>query len=170
MPLSYPLLQGGVKQNYGDRKKSRIGRKQSLTRIKTGIDSDPTKCKTLIEEGQVVQAEEAWERLKLRYFAKGRKQMTMPVNINRKKVADLFLYHPPVDPERKERHDRINAAAIDFALEMSEIVTDPAELTTMLRKIQECRMLAHQAVTFAAEGVRYRNIFESSQPHGEGMV
>lgn len=81
------------------------------------------------------------------------------MKINKDKLVDLFSYHPPVTEERKQKHSVANKACVDFALTLSEVITDPAELTTLLRKIQEVRMLANQAITYEAEQLSYRDIY-----------
>ena len=82
------------------------------------------------------------------------------VNINLEKLRDLFSYHPPVDSDRELKHEAINEAAVDFALAIAEVIDNPAELTTILRKIQEVRMLANQAIVLDSENLSYRGIFE----------
>jgi uncharacterized protein YdgA (DUF945 family) len=81
------------------------------------------------------------------------------MTINKSSIEELFKYHPPVDAERQSKHDAINEASIRFAVELAEVISNPAELTTLLRKIQEVRMLANQAVTYDAVGLSYRAIF-----------
>lgn len=83
------------------------------------------------------------------------------MKIDRSKLRDLFSYHPPVDEGRKRQHEVVNTASEDFAIALSEVIQNPAELTTLLRKIQEIRMLANQAITFDSVGISYRGIYEA---------
>jgi len=83
------------------------------------------------------------------------------VKINRLKLRDLFVYHPTTEEETRNKYNVINTASEDFAIALSEVIDDPAELTTLLRKIQEVRMLANQAVTLKSIGGSYRGIYDT---------
>lgn len=85
------------------------------------------------------------------------------MKIDRLKLRDLFSYHPPVDEDRKKAHEVVNTASEDFAIALSEVIDDPAELTTLLRKIQEVRMLANQAIAFKSVGIGYRGIYKDTE-------
>lgn len=82
------------------------------------------------------------------------------MRIDRLKVRDLFSYHPPVDEARKRAHEVVNTASEDFAIALSEVIEDPSELTAILKKIQEVRMLANQAIAFKSVGINYRGIYK----------
>lgn len=85
------------------------------------------------------------------------------MKIDRSKLRDLFSYPPPVDEVRKREHEIVNTASEDFAIVLSEVIQDPAELTTILRKIQEVRMLANQAIAFKSVGISYRGIYKEGE-------
>lgn len=85
------------------------------------------------------------------------------MKIDRSKLRDLFSYHPPVDEERKRQHEVVNTASEDFAIALSEVIQDSAELEILLRKIQEVRMLANQAIAFNSVGISYRGIYEAKE-------
>ena len=82
------------------------------------------------------------------------------MEINKAKLKALFNYHPPVDEERKRQHQIVGNSTEIYAIALSEVIDDPAELTTILRKLQEVRMLANQAIAFKSAGVSYKAIYE----------
>jgi len=86
--------------------------------------------------------------------------MSLAMEINRAKLVSLFSYHPTDDEETKRRYQIVNNSAQDLALALSEIIEDPAELTTILRKLQEVRMLANLAIASKSAGVSYKAIYE----------
>lgn len=77
-----------------------------------------------------------------------------------KKLEDLFSYHPPQTPEDQAKHDLVNKACLDCAKSLSEVVKNPAELTTILRELQKVRMLANFSVSCSHTGIAYRDLFE----------
>lgn len=77
------------------------------------------------------------------------------------KLDNLFSYHPPKNSQDQAQHDAVNDACSEFAHSLAEVVSNPAELTTILRKIQEVRMLANFAVSCQREGISYRDLFET---------
>jgi hypothetical protein len=86
--------------------------------------------------------------------------MSLAMEINRAKLVSLFSYHPTDDEETKRRYQIVNNSAQDLALALSEIIEDPAELTTILRKLQEVRMLANLAIASKSASVSYKAIYE----------
>ena len=80
--------------------------------------------------------------------------------VNKEKLKELFSYHPTTEKEREEKHEKMNQCCCDFALSLSDIISNPAELTVLLRKIQEIRMLGNQAIAYDSVGLSYREIFE----------
>lgn len=76
------------------------------------------------------------------------------------KLENLFSYHPPATEEDRAKHDVVNKASIEFAKSLAKVVTSPAELTTILRKIQEVRMLANFAISCDRVGISYRDLFD----------
>lgn len=75
------------------------------------------------------------------------------------KLEDLFNYHPPKTDEEKELHNIVNQASISYVKSLAQVVKNPAELTTLIRKVQEVKMLANQALTYQREGISIRDLF-----------
>ena len=67
--------------------------------------------------------------------------------------------NPPKNDEERKLHEIVNEASIEFAKSLSQVVTNPAELTTILREIQKVRMLANAAVCYDRVGISYRDLF-----------
>jgi hypothetical protein len=78
------------------------------------------------------------------------------------KLENLFSYHPPKNDAEQELHAIVNEASITYAKALAGIITNPAELTTILRKIQEVRNLANFAVSCERVGMSYRDLFPPS--------
>jgi hypothetical protein len=74
-------------------------------------------------------------------------------------LEQLFSYHPPKNEEERAFHEIVNHASLEYAFALASIIKDPAELTTILRKIQEVRMLANSAVCYDRVGISYRDLF-----------
>ena len=89
--------------------------------------------------------------------------MSLAMEINRAKLVSLFSYHPTDNEETKRRYQVVNEFTQDFALALSEIIEDPAELTTILRKLQEVRMLANLAIASKNVNVSYKSIYEVNE-------
>lgn len=62
-------------------------------------------------------------------------------------LEEYFKYHPVVTPERQERHDLVNKAALDFALTIEKCVEDDELYKMCVYAIQQARMLANQGIT-----------------------
>lgn len=75
-------------------------------------------------------------------------------------LTELFSYHPPKNDQERELHDIVNNASLQYAISLAEVVKNPAELTTILRQIQNVRMLANSAVTYDRVGISYNDLFE----------
>lgn len=75
------------------------------------------------------------------------------------RLEDLFLYHPPKNDAERELHEIVNKASITYAKALAGVITNPAELTTILREIQKVRMLANAAVCYERVGIAYRDLF-----------
>lgn len=75
------------------------------------------------------------------------------------KLEDLFSYHPPKNAVEQELHAAVNEASIAYAKALAGFISNPAELTTILRKIQEVRTLANFAVSCERMGITYRDLF-----------
>lgn len=80
--------------------------------------------------------------------------------VNKEKLKELFSYHPSTEKDREDKHKIMNQCCSDFAVALSEVISNPAELTVLLRKIQEIRMLGNQAIAYESVGLSYRDIFE----------
>lgn len=78
----------------------------------------------------------------------------------KQKLSQIFTHCPPQTQQRIDRHDAINGASYSFARAVCEQIDNPAEVTTILRKIQEVRMLANAAIYFEEAGISYRGVFE----------
>lgn len=74
-------------------------------------------------------------------------------------LEQLFSYHPPKNDQEKELHNVVNNASMEYAKSLASVVTNPAELTTILREIQKVRMLANAAVCYDRVGISYRDLF-----------
>jgi len=74
-------------------------------------------------------------------------------------LEQLFTYHPPKNDEERRLHEIVNEASMQFAKSISSVVKDPAELTTILKEIQNVRMLANAAVCYNRVGISYRDLF-----------
>lgn len=62
-------------------------------------------------------------------------------------LEELFQYHPPKTQERKDQHDRVNQAALEFAKVLHDEVKMKEFKTAIIFAIQQARMLANQAIT-----------------------
>lgn len=80
-----------------------------------------------------------------------------------KKIEDLFSYHPPTSDSDQELHNVVNQASVEYAKALASVIENPAELTTILRKIQEARNLANFAVSCERVGISYRDLFTSDK-------
>jgi hypothetical protein len=89
--------------------------------------------------------------------------VSLAMEINRAKLVSLFSYHPTDNEETKRRYQVVNEFTQDFALALSEIIEDPAELTTILRKLQEVRMLANLAIASKSANISYKSIYEVNE-------
>ncbi len=80
--------------------------------------------------------------------------------VNKEKLKNLFSYHPPVNKERQKKHEDVNKYCAEFAVSLADIISSPAELTVLLRKVQEIRMLANQAIVYEDANISYQDIFK----------
>lgn len=62
-------------------------------------------------------------------------------------IEEYFKYHPPVTEIRKERHNQVNALALDFAKYIDENVQDEKCKEMAFFAIQQARMFANQGIT-----------------------
>lgn len=75
------------------------------------------------------------------------------------KLEELFCHHASKTKETKQKHAALNLAAIEFARTLAITVSNPAELTICLRRLQEVRMLANAAIAQEGRGLSYSSIF-----------
>jgi hypothetical protein len=66
---------------------------------------------------------------------------------NQLPIEEYFRYHAPQTQERIEKHDVVNAAALDFARAIDSTVSDPDCKKMALFAIQQARMFANQGIT-----------------------
>lgn len=64
------------------------------------------------------------------------------------KLEDYFKYHPPLTQERVEEHDRVNKAAMEFALTLQDLNFKDEDFQIILHHIQFARMMANLFITF----------------------
>ena len=62
-------------------------------------------------------------------------------------IAEYFRYHPPLTQERQAKHDKINEAALSFALMIDQLITDPDCKKMALFAVQQARMFSNQGIT-----------------------
>ena len=74
-------------------------------------------------------------------------------------LTELFTYHPPKTPEDQAKHDTVNQATIEFVETISALIDNPAELTLIVRKAQELKMMANLAISNERIGVSCRDLF-----------
>lgn len=74
-------------------------------------------------------------------------------------LEQLFSYHPPKNDEERKLHKIVNQSSMEFAKSLASVVKDPGELTTILKEIQNVRMLANAAVCYDRVGISYRDLF-----------
>jgi hypothetical protein len=77
-------------------------------------------------------------------------------------LKQLFSYHPPKTDEERRLHEIVNEASMEYAKSLASVVKDPAELTTILKEIQNVRMLANAAVCYDRVGISYRDLFSDN--------
>lgn len=75
------------------------------------------------------------------------------------KLEELFCHHVPKTKETKQKHADLTLGVIEFARTLATTVSNPAELTICLRRLQEVRMLANAAIAQEGRGLSYRGIF-----------
>ena len=85
----------------------------------------------------------------------------MKNNVDISALENLFSYHPPKNEEEQKLHQIVNQASLDYAKALASVVTNPAELTTILREVQKVRMLANSAICYDRVSISYRDIFIS---------
>lgn len=67
-------------------------------------------------------------------------------------VTDLCCYHPLEEVEESASYETINEATAVYIEALAPVVTDPAELTTIIRAILSVKEAANRAYTFARIG------------------
>lgn len=81
-------------------------------------------------------------------------------NINYDKIREMFSCHSPNNnKERIIKHDLVNKYFQDMAVNLATVVRTPAELITLLRKLNELRMLSNHAIAIETEEINYGDVF-----------
>jgi hypothetical protein len=62
-------------------------------------------------------------------------------------IEEYFRYHPPLTDERKQKHDALNAAALEFAKVIDSCVVDEDCKKMGMFAVQQARMFANQGIT-----------------------
>jgi hypothetical protein len=62
-------------------------------------------------------------------------------------IEEYFKYHPPLTPERVNKHDRINHACLNLAKLIDANVVDEECKKMALFALQQCRMFSNQGIT-----------------------
>ena len=62
-------------------------------------------------------------------------------------IEDYFRYHPPKTEERKQKHEAVNKAALEFAKVVEACVKDEQTKLFSIFAIQQARMFANQGIT-----------------------
>ncbi len=62
-------------------------------------------------------------------------------------IEEYFKYHPPATEYRIERHNAINAVALEFAKQIVDCVEDEECKKMALFAVQQARMFANQGIT-----------------------
>ena len=62
-------------------------------------------------------------------------------------IEEYFKYHPPFTEERKQIHNQINEAALNFAKIVEQTVKDSDCKKMAFFAIQQARMFANQGAT-----------------------
>lgn len=62
-------------------------------------------------------------------------------------IEEYFCYHPPKTKDRKRKHDRINAIALEFAQIVNCEIQDEQTKLFAIFAIQQARNFANQGIT-----------------------
>jgi hypothetical protein len=62
-------------------------------------------------------------------------------------IEEYFRYHPPKTEERKQKHNAVNDAALQFAKIVDASVVDEDCKKMAMFAIQQARMFANQGIT-----------------------
>lgn len=81
------------------------------------------------------------------------------MKIKEKVLENLLTYHPPKTEKRRKEHELVNDLVVSFLLDIADIVDDPAEFTTLFRKMQEVRMMCNQAITYKEEKIKIGDMY-----------
>lgn len=61
-----------------------------------------------------------------------------------------FTYHPPTDPEVRERHDQVRALTLAYARDVSALLPEGREESLFVTGLEQASFWAHAAI--AREG------------------
>lgn len=67
--------------------------------------------------------------------------------MNKLPIEEYFRYHPPQTEERKQKHNAVNDAALQFAKIVESSVMDEDCKRMAMFAIQQARMFANQGIT-----------------------
>jgi len=67
--------------------------------------------------------------------------------MNNLPIEEYFKYHPPLTEERKQKHNVVNDAALNFAKIVDKSVKDEDCKKMAMFAIQQARMFANQGIT-----------------------
>lgn len=67
--------------------------------------------------------------------------------MNEENLDHWFIYHPTQTDERRQAHEAINAAALEFARVVMKNVQNPKCCEMAFFAIQQARMFANQGAT-----------------------
>lgn len=82
------------------------------------------------------------------------------MKIDKEKLVSLFSYRNPQNNEqRKNDHIKVDKMYRELVLELADVITNPAELTTLLREVTKLRMLTNQSVVYKHEDINFKDIF-----------
>lgn len=62
-------------------------------------------------------------------------------------LEEYFRYHPPKTEDRKEKHNAVNDAALQFAKVIDSSVMDEDCKKMAIFAVQQARMFANQGIT-----------------------
>lgn len=78
--------------------------------------------------------------------------------VDKLKVEELFT--TLVFPEGYDLHHDFDTYIKDCALEIADVIKNPAEVTVLFRKLQEVRLIYQQALKMQIQEQSYRSVFD----------
>jgi hypothetical protein len=74
-------------------------------------------------------------------------------------IEEYFRYHPPTTEERKQKHEKINVIALEFAKIVDSEISDPQTKQFAIFAIQQARMFANQGIT--VDDIKQKRYYEN---------